>query len=138
MTYGWAPQPAEDFGQLRAGYADRERAIDVLKAAFAEGRLDQDEYTERVGMVHAARTYGQLTALTADLPIGPLAMMTSASQLAAAAQRLPQPPPSAVPVWDPAEGEGPTRGLGLGLAILFCGIAMLCGILALLAMMGSR
>jgi DUF1707 SHOCT-like domain len=135
MTYGWAPQPGGDFGRLRAGHADRERAIDVLKAAFAEGRLDQDEYTDRVGMVHASRTYAELTALTADLPVGPLALMTSASQLVPADLRLPQPPP---PAWDPADGDAPTRGLGLGLAILFCGIAMLCGILALLAMMGGR
>jgi len=137
MTYGWAPQPGGDFGRLRAGNADRERAIDVLKAAFAEGRLDQDEYTDRVGMVHASRTYAELTDLTADLPVGPLAMMT-ASQLVPSDLRLPQPPQPTVPVWDPADGEAPTRGLGLGLAILFCGIAMLCGILALLAMMSPR
>lgn len=143
MTYGWAPQPGGDFGQLRAGFADRERAIDVLKAAFAEGRINQDEYTDRVGMVHASRTYRELTALTADLPVGPLGMISVANQLIPTGQlgpalRLPPAPPSAVPAWDPAEGEGPTRGLGLGLAILFCGIAMLCGILALLAMMSGR
>ena len=59
-------------GQLRSSHADRERAADVLKAAFAEGRLDQDEYTERVGQVHASRTYAELAELTADLPVGPL------------------------------------------------------------------
>ncbi len=32
------------FGLLRASDADRERAVDVLKAAFAEGRLTQDEF----------------------------------------------------------------------------------------------
>lgn len=137
MTYGWAPRPGGDFGQLRAGFADRERAIDVLKAAFAEGRLDQEEYTERVGRVHAARTYGELTALTADLPVGPLGMMTPASQLMPAGLRIPQPPPPSLPP-SADYGDGPTRGLGLGLAILFCGIAMLCGILALLAMIGGR
>ena len=41
--------PPAGHGQLRSSHADRERAADVLKAAFAEGRLDQDEYTERVG-----------------------------------------------------------------------------------------
>ena len=58
-------------GQLRSSAADRERAADVLKAAFAEGRLDQDEYSERVGQVHASRTYAELAALTADLPAAP-------------------------------------------------------------------
>jgi hypothetical protein len=137
MTYGWAPQPGGDFGQLRAGHADRERAIDVLKAAFAEGRLDQDEYTDRVGQVHVARTYSELTAVTVDLPVGPLGMMTAPDRLIPASLRLP-PPPSALPSAAADYGDGPTRGLGLGLAILFCGIAMLCGILALLAMMGGR
>lgn len=66
--YGWAAWPA---GTLAAN-ADRERAIDVLKASFAEGRLTKAEYDDRTARVYAARTYGELGALTADLPIGPL------------------------------------------------------------------
>ena len=57
---------------MRASSADRERAVDVLKAGFAEGRLTQDEYNDRMGRAYAARTYGDLAALTADLPTGPL------------------------------------------------------------------
>jgi hypothetical protein len=57
---------------MRAATADRERAVDVLKAGFAEGRLTQDEYNERIGRAYAARTYGDLAAITADLPAGPL------------------------------------------------------------------
>ncbi len=55
---------------MRAASADRERAVDVLKAGFAEGRLTQEEYNERMGQAYAARTYGELAALTADLPAG--------------------------------------------------------------------
>jgi uncharacterized membrane protein len=55
---------------MRAASADRERAVDVLKAGFAEGRLTQDEYNDRMGRAYTARTYGELTALTADLPAG--------------------------------------------------------------------
>ncbi len=55
---------------MRAASADRERAVDVLKAGFTEGRLTQDEYNDRMGRAYAARTYGELTALTADLPAG--------------------------------------------------------------------
>jgi len=55
---------------MRAASADRERAVDVLKAGFAEGRLTQNEYNERMGRAYAARTYGELAALTADLPAG--------------------------------------------------------------------
>jgi len=57
---------------MRASSADRERAVDVLKAGFTEGRLTQDEYNDRMGRAYAARTYGDLTALTADLPAGAL------------------------------------------------------------------
>jgi hypothetical protein len=57
---------------MRAASADRERAVDVLKAGFAEGRLTQEEYNDRMGRAYAARTYGELAALTSDLPIGPL------------------------------------------------------------------
>jgi hypothetical protein len=60
------------YGHLRTSSADRERAIDVLKAAFAEGRLDQEEYLSRAGQAESARTYAELAALTADLPVGPL------------------------------------------------------------------
>jgi hypothetical protein len=55
---------------MRAASADRERAVDVLKAGFAEGRLTQDEYNERMNRAYASRTYAELIALTADLPAG--------------------------------------------------------------------
>jgi hypothetical protein len=53
-----------------AGTADRERTVGVLRAGFAEGRLTQDELDERVARAYASRTYGDLWALTADLPAG--------------------------------------------------------------------
>lgn len=55
-----------------AGSADRERTAGVLRAGFTEGRLAQDELDDRIGQAYAARTYGDLWALTADLPQGPL------------------------------------------------------------------
>jgi hypothetical protein len=55
-----------------AGSADRERTVGVLRAAFTEGRLNQDELDERVARAYSARTYGDLWALVADLPAGPL------------------------------------------------------------------
>jgi hypothetical protein len=55
-----------------AASADRERAVGVLRAGFTEGRLTQDELDDRVAQAYAARTYGQLWALTADLPAGAL------------------------------------------------------------------
>ena len=56
---------------MLAANTDRERAIDVLKAGFAEGRLTKGEYDDRTARVYAARTYGELGSLVADLPYGP-------------------------------------------------------------------
>jgi DUF1707 SHOCT-like domain len=53
---------------LRALRADRERVIDLLKAAFVQGRLDQDEFDARVGQVLVSRTHWELAAVTFDLP----------------------------------------------------------------------
>jgi Domain of unknown function (DUF1707)/Domain of unknown function (DUF4190) len=83
--HGMAPS---GYGYLRASTADRERAIDVLKVAFVEGRLTQEECEQRVGQAFSARTYADLAALTADLPAGPLG--TLFPQLA----DHPLPPPS--------------------------------------------
>lgn len=55
-----------------AATADRERAAGVLRAGFAEGRLTQDELDDRLARVYSSRTYGELWALTADLPAGPM------------------------------------------------------------------
>lgn len=79
MVYGPAqafpPQPGAP-GAVNpawlAATADRERAAAVLRAGFAEGRLSADELDERLAKVYASRTYGELWALTADLPAGAL------------------------------------------------------------------
>jgi len=57
-------------GHLRASDADREQVISTLKAAFVQGRLATSDFDLRVGQVLASRTYGELAALTADLPAG--------------------------------------------------------------------
>jgi hypothetical protein len=109
-------------GQLRSSAADRERAADVLKAAFAEGRLDQDEYSERVGQVHASRTYAELAALTADLPVGPLGVLfPSAGSMLPAIPGAPG-QPAAPP---PAASEGSKPVSQLAIASLFFGLATL-------------
>ena len=55
-------------GRFRASDADRDRVIDVLKAAFVQGRLTKDEFDARVGATLASRTYADLAAHTADIP----------------------------------------------------------------------
>jgi len=61
---------AADRGHLRASDADREQVVGTLKAAFVQGRLDRDELDLRVSQALASRTYTELAAVTADLPVG--------------------------------------------------------------------
>jgi hypothetical protein len=53
---------------LRAGDTDRTAVATVLGRHMADGRLTVAEYDERVARAYAARTYGELAELTADLP----------------------------------------------------------------------
>jgi Domain of unknown function (DUF1707) len=55
---------------LRTSRADREQVIDVLKAAFVQGRLTKDEFEARIAWALASRTYAELAAVTADVPAG--------------------------------------------------------------------
>jgi hypothetical protein len=52
---------------LRASDADRERVVTMLTEAAGDGRLTLGEQAERAGQAYAARTLGELLALTADL-----------------------------------------------------------------------
>ncbi|MFE9684282.1 DUF1707 domain-containing protein [Streptomyces sp. NPDC006285] len=54
--------------ELRASDADREQVAEVLREAVAEGRLDMDEFGERLEATYKARTYGELEPITRDLP----------------------------------------------------------------------
>jgi hypothetical protein len=57
--------------QLRASDADRDAVVAALSEHYQAGRLSTDELKERTGSALTARTYGDLSALTADLP-GPV------------------------------------------------------------------
>jgi DUF1707 SHOCT-like domain len=54
---------------LRASDADREQIAERLRYAMAEGRLTADELDERLEALYTSRTYGELDALVADLPV---------------------------------------------------------------------
>ncbi|TYP86485.1 DUF1707 SHOCT-like domain-containing protein [Blastococcus xanthinilyticus] len=53
---------------LRAADQDRAAVAATLGEAMSEGRLTVAEYDERLARAYAARTFGELTELTADLP----------------------------------------------------------------------
>jgi hypothetical protein len=73
-----------DRAAFRASDADRERAVDLLRGHAGAGRLTVEELDERCSRALAARTFGDLDALTVDLP--PIAPPPAAQ------------PPSAPPV----------------------------------------
>jgi hypothetical protein len=54
--------------ELRASDGDRDQAAGVLGGALATGRLTSAEYAERLDLVYAARTLGDLAPPTRDLP----------------------------------------------------------------------
>ena len=53
---------------LRASDADRDAMADRLRKHHTDGRLDQDEFQERLDRCFAAKTVGELAGLTRDLP----------------------------------------------------------------------
>jgi uncharacterized protein DUF1707/uncharacterized protein DUF4190 len=90
---------------MLAGDADRERAVNVLKDAFTEGRLTQPEYEDRVVRAYQARTYGELDVVTSDIP-------------------APSVPPAFLPAAPPYLPLGPALPAtnGQAIASLVCGI----------------
>ncbi len=99
--YGLA---ASGQGGMRASDADRERAAEVLRTGFAEGRLDRDEYDGLLGQAYTAKTRADLVTLTSQLPGGGSLLYPAAVQ-----------PP--VRYAAPAD-----RTNGLAVASLVCGI----------------
>ena len=53
---------------LRASHGDRDRVVELLRVAAGDGRLTAEELDERLEAALTARTYGELAALTTDLP----------------------------------------------------------------------
>lgn len=111
------PAPALPPSRWLASSADRERTVDVLRAGFAEGRLTQDEFDERVARAYTSRTYGELGALVADLPAGVAFPVAQPS--------LPLPPSPAVRANPPIAGLILTAIVVFTLAALFTGMAMI-------------
>ena len=94
---------------MLAAATDRERTIDVLKAAFGEGRLTKEEFESRSGRVLTARTYADLAAIVADLPAGPAGAVMPYHGYG----------------YPPAVPGQPTNGLAIG--------SMVCGIIPFIA-----
>jgi hypothetical protein len=85
---------------LRAADTDREAVAATLGTHMAAGRLTLAEYDERVAQAYAAKTYGELAALTADLP-APAPAVPRPAAPAGGAAASPRPVP---------HGCGPVHG----------------------------
>src|SRR5215467_5030743 len=65
--------------RLRASHQDRDRVIEMLRVAAGDGRLTHEELEERIEIAFSARTYGELAALTEDLPVSGQALAPASS-----------------------------------------------------------
>ncbi len=59
---------AERRTDIRAADVDRKFVAERLKVALDQGRLSLSEYDERLATIYAAKTYGDLDVVLADLP----------------------------------------------------------------------
>lgn len=54
--------------EMRASDAERERVAEILREAVAEGRLEMEEFEQRLDATYKARTHGELVPIVRDLP----------------------------------------------------------------------
>src|SRR5579875_3878275 len=59
---------------IRASDADRDHVAEQLRDHYTAGRLDANEYEDRVTAVYAARSWTDLRAQLVDLPTGKTAV----------------------------------------------------------------
>jgi Domain of unknown function (DUF1707) len=91
---------------VRASDAERDQAAEILRTAYAEGRLARAELDERIAAAYAAKTRADLRDLTSDLPG---AVPTEATAYG-------RPPVVDLPVLDP----GHAASAHLNLCLLLC------------------
>lgn len=69
----WASFSADprdpQFQQLRSSDADRGTAAAMLADAFADGRLDKDEYDQRLNQAMSSKSLGELVPVLSDLTV---------------------------------------------------------------------
>lgn len=93
---------------IRASDVDREAVVTTLREAYTVGRLTLDEFDERMTAAYAGKTWGDLRALTADLPIQPVLGTDLPDQPPSAAAVVPSRPLRPEP--GPSEESRPPVG----------------------------
>src|SRR6201995_1293825 len=95
-TPAWLLGQGQSQADLRVSDADRQSVADQLSQHFADGRLDQAEFDERLSQAMNAKTYRDLDGLLTDLP-------------ATGTGGGPGLPPAGGPVIGRGAGSGPQR-----------------------------
>jgi Domain of unknown function (DUF1707) len=65
---GASPDPVDSTPAVRASDRERDAVVQRVQEAFADGRLDDSEFDERMRAALTARTHANLDVLLADLP----------------------------------------------------------------------
>jgi hypothetical protein len=94
---------------IRASDVDREAVVTTLREAYTAGRLTLDEFDERMAAAYAGRTWGDLRALTADLPLQPVLGTDIPDRQPSSAAALPSYSPEPEPNQEPRPSVGPPR-----------------------------
>lgn len=77
-----AIEPTDPEQPLRVGDRDRDAVVQRLQQAFAEGRLDDEEFDHRTRAALTARLTSDLAALTGDLPAASAALLPAGQSAA--------------------------------------------------------
>ncbi|WP_330296571.1 DUF1707 SHOCT-like domain-containing protein [Streptomyces sp. NBC_00503] len=101
--------------ELRASDADRDRVVERLRDAVAEGRLDMEEFEERLEATYKSRTYAELEPLTRDLPGAGVAAPVASAPVGLT-KNVPAGSDSAWPAR--IGGGGPVGGPALAVAVM--------------------
>lgn len=106
--------------RLRVSDTDRERAMADLATHYAEGRLDHEEYDERLDAIWTARTRADLAVLFGDLPrLTPTPTPPARAPRRRTRTRVPLVPLLALVIGLAVLVKAPWLVLVLGLAILW-------------------
>ena len=122
---------------MLASSADRDRAVDVLRAGLAEGRLTQAEFSKRVTRVQASRTYYQLAELVGDLPVGPHAPAPDFGSPGSPALTAGSPAGSAVAEIDDRRAATPLAHLALTALVVFTLAALFTALIVYMHILGQ-
>lgn len=72
---------------MRAGDSDRDTAREILTEAYAQGRIDRQEYDQRIESTLQAHYLGQLVPVLNDISVTPLDQSPARSNLTEPARR---------------------------------------------------